>query len=57
MKIKNKDIVNAKLTWQEVQKDGKISDRTYRCNAKHAEWHMIQMRTSPTLRNVKMEKI
>lgn len=57
MKLKTKDIKNIRLTWQEVKNDGTISNRSYACDDKSASWHLMQMRKSPNLRNVKMEKL
>jgi hypothetical protein len=50
-------VKNARLTWQEVKNDGTISTRSYSCSAKEADWHLMQMRKSPNLRNIKMEKL
>jgi hypothetical protein len=57
MKLKTKDIKNIRLTWQEVKNDGTISNRSYACDDKSASWHLMQMRKSPSLRNIKMEKL
>jgi hypothetical protein len=57
MKLKAKDIKNIRLTWQEVKNDGTISNRSYACDDKSASWHLMQMRKSPSLRNIKMEKL
>jgi hypothetical protein len=57
MKLKAKDIKNIRLTWQEVKNDGTISNRSYACDDKSASWHLMQMRKSPTLKNIKMEKL
>jgi hypothetical protein len=57
MKLKAKDIKNIRLTWQEVKNDGTISNRSYACYDKSASWHLMQMRKSPSLRNIKMEKL
>ncbi len=57
MKFKTKDVKNTKLTWQEVKTDGTISNRTYACDSKSANWHLMQMHKSPSLRNIKMTKI
>jgi hypothetical protein len=57
MKLKKTDIKNIRLTWQEVKNDGTISNRSYACDDKSASWHLMQMRKSPSLRNVKMEKL
>lgn len=57
MKFKKTDVKNVRLTWQEVKNDGTISNRTYACDDKSASWHLIQMRKSPSLRNIKMTKI
>ena len=56
MKFKKTEDKNTKLSWEEVQRCGTIVSRTFACTAKSADWHMIQMRNSPTLRNIKMEK-
>ncbi len=55
--FKKTDIKNIRLTWQEVKNDGTISNRSYACDDKSASWHLMQMRKSPSLRNVKMEKL
>ena len=57
MKLKAKDIKNIRLTWQEVKNDGTISNRSYACDDKSASWHLMQKRKSPSLRNIKMEKM
>lgn len=57
MKLKAKDIKNIRLTWQEVKNDGTISNRSYACDDKSASWHLMQMRKSPSLKNIKMEKL
>jgi len=57
MKIKKTDVKNVRLTWQEVKSDGTISNRTYACDDKAASWHLCQMRKSPTLKNIRMEKL
>jgi hypothetical protein len=57
MKFKQIDAKNVRLTWQEVKSDGTISNRTYACSDKAASWHLMQMRKSPSLRNIKMTKI
>lgn len=57
MRLKAKDIKNVRLTWQELKSDGTISNRTYACDDKSASWHLMQMRKSPSLRNIKMIKI
>lgn len=57
MKFKKTDAKNVRLTWQEVKSDGTISNRTYTCDDKSAQWHLDQMRKSPTLKNIKMEKL
>lgn len=57
MKLKAKDVKNVRLTWQEVKNDGTISNRSYACDDKSASWHLMQMRKSPSLRNIKMEKL
>jgi hypothetical protein len=57
LKLKAKDIKNIRLTWQEVKNDGTISNRSYACDDKSASWHLMQMRKSPSLRNIKMEKL
>ena len=57
MKLKKTDIKNIRLTWQEVKNDGTISNRSYACDDKSASWHLMQMRKSPNLRNIKMEKL
>jgi hypothetical protein len=57
VKLKSKDIKNIRLTWQEVKNDGTISNRSYACDDKSASWHLMQMRKSPSLRNIKMEKL
>ena len=57
MKLKAKDIKNIRLTWQEVKNDGTISNRSYACDDKSASWHLMQMRKSPSLRNIKVEKL
>ena len=55
--FKKTDVKNVRLTWQEVKSDGTISNRTYACDDKSASWHLIQMRKSPSLRNIRMEKL
>ena len=55
--FKKTDIKNIRLTWQEVKNDGTISNRSYACDDKSASWHLMQMRKSPSLRNIKMEKL
>ena len=55
--FKKTDVKNVRLTWQEVKNDGTISNRTYACDDKSASWHLMQMRKSPSLRNIKMEKL
>ena len=55
--FKKTDIKNIRLTWQEVKNDGTISNRSYACDDKSASWHLIQMRKSSSLRNIKMEKL
>jgi hypothetical protein len=55
--FKKTDIKNIRLTWQEVKNDGTISNRSYACDDKSASWHLLQMRKSPSLRNIKMEKL
>lgn len=57
MKLKQKTYKNVRLTWQELNIDGTISNRTYACNDKAASWHQMQMRKSPTLKNIRMEKL
>lgn len=57
MKIKQKTSKNIRLSWSEIKKDGTIADRTYTCDDKSAQWHLDQMRKSPSLRNIKMEKL
>jgi hypothetical protein len=57
MKLKSKDVKNVRLTWQEVKNDGTISNRSYACDDKSASWHLMQMRKSPSLRSIKMEKL
>jgi hypothetical protein len=57
MKFKKTDVKNVRLTWQEVKSDGTISPRTYACDDKSASWHLMQMRKSPTLKNIRMEKL
>lgn len=57
MKFKKTDVKNVRLTWQEVKSDGTISNRTYACDDESANWHLMQMRKSPSLRNIKMTKI
>ena len=57
MKLKKTDIKNIRLTWQEVKNDGTISNRSYACDDRSATWHLMQMRKSPSLRNIKMEKL
>jgi hypothetical protein len=57
MKIKTTGIKNVRLTWQEIKSDGTISNRTYACDDKAASWHLMQMYKSPSLRNIKMEKL
>lgn len=57
MRLKAKDIKNIRLTWQEIKNDGTISNRSYACDDKSASWHLMQMRKSPSLRNIKMEKL
>jgi hypothetical protein len=57
MKLKAKDVKNIRLTWQEVKNDGTISNRSHACDDKSASWHLMQMRKSPSLRNIKMEKL
>lgn len=57
MKLKKTDVKNIRLTWQEVKNDGTISNRSYACDDKSASWHLMQMRKSPSLRNIKMEKL
>lgn len=57
MKLKAKDIKNIRLTWQEVKSDGTISNRSYACDDRTASWHLMQMRKSSSLRNIKMEKL
>lgn len=57
MKLKAKDIKNIRLTWQEVKSDGTISNRSYACDDRSASWHLMQMRKSSSLRNIKMEKL
>lgn len=55
--FKKTDVKNVRLSWQEVKSDGTISNRTYACDDKAASWHLMQMRKSPSLRNIKMEKL
>ena len=55
--FKKTDVKNVRLTWQEVKSDGTISNRTYACDDKSASWHLMQMRKSTSLRNIKMEKL
>ena len=55
--FKKTDIKNIRLTWQEVKNDGTISNRSYACDDKSASWHLMQMRKSPSLRNIKMTKL
>jgi hypothetical protein len=55
--FKKTDIKNIRLTWQEVKNDGTINNRSYACDDKSASWHLMQMRKSPTLKNIKMEKL
>jgi hypothetical protein len=55
--FKKTDIKNIRLTWQEVKNDGTISSRSYACDDKSASWHLMQMRKSSSLRNIKMEKL
>jgi hypothetical protein len=55
--FKKTDIKNIRLTWQEVKNDGTISTRSYSCSDKEATWHLMQMRKSSSLRNIKMEKL
>jgi hypothetical protein len=57
MNLKAKDIKNIRLTWQEVKNDGTISARSYSCSDKEASWHLMQMRKSSGLSNIKMEKL
>lgn len=57
MKLKAKDIKNIRLTWQEVKNDGTISNRSYACDDRTASWHLMQMRKSSSLRNIRMEKL
>jgi hypothetical protein len=57
VKLKAKDIKNIRLTWQEVKSDGTISNRSYACDDRTASWHLMQMRKSSSLRNIKMEKL
>jgi hypothetical protein len=57
VKLKAKDIKNIRLTWQEVKNDGTISNRSYACDDRSASWHLMQMRKSSSLRNIKMEKL
>jgi hypothetical protein len=57
VKLKAKDIKNIRLTWQEVKNDGTISNRSYACDDRTASWHLMQMRKSSSLRNIKMEKL
>jgi hypothetical protein len=57
LKLKAKDIKNIRLTWQEVKSDGTISNRSYACDDRSASWHLMQMRKSSSLRNIKMEKL
>ena len=55
--FKKTDIKNVRLTWQELISDGTISNRTYACDDKSASWHLMQMRKSPALKNIRMEKL
>jgi hypothetical protein len=55
--FKKTDIKNIRLTWQEVKNDGTISNRSYACDDKSASWHLMQMRKSSSLRDIKMEKL
>ena len=55
--FKKTDVKNVRLSWQEVKSDGKISTRTYTCDHKSAQWHLDQMRKSPSLKNIRMEKL
>lgn len=55
--FKKTDVKNIRLTWQEVKSDGTISSRTYACDDKIAKYCLIQMHKSPSLRNIKMEKL
>ena len=57
MKFKKTDVKNVRLTWQEVKNDGTISSRTYACDDKAASWHLMQMLKSPSIRNIKKEKL
>ncbi len=57
MKLKQKTYKNVRLIWQELHIDGTISNRTYACDDKSASWHLMQMRKSPTLKNIRMEKL
>jgi len=57
LKLKAKDIKNIRLTWQEVKSDGTISNRSYACDDRSASWHLMQMRKSSSLRNIRMEKL
>jgi hypothetical protein len=57
VKLKAKDIKNIRLTWQEVKNDGTISNRSYACDDRSASWHLMQMRKSSSLRNIRMEKL
>jgi hypothetical protein len=57
VKLKAKDIKNIRLTWQEVKNDGTISNRSYACDDRTASWHLMQMRKSSSLRNIRMEKL
>jgi hypothetical protein len=57
VKLKAKDIKNIRLTWQEVKNDGTISNRSYACDDRTASWHLMQMRKSASLRNIRMEKL
>lgn len=55
--FKKTDVKNVRLSWQEVKSDGTISNRTYACDDKSASWHLMQMHKSPSLRNIKLEKL
>jgi hypothetical protein len=55
--FKKTDVKNIRLSWQEVKNDGTISNRTYACDDKSASWHLMQMRKSPALKNIRMEKL
>lgn len=57
MKIKQTTFKNIRLSWSEVKNDGTIVARSYKCDDKSANWHLHQMRKSPSLRNIKMEKL